>query len=1277
MMLPVRQLHQGEILSPAATVRVIGRTHPLAGERVVRDVAAGLSIAEILALCAGESYAGGFIVHINGHAVPPEHFRKVRVKAGATVTFMPRLQGGGNVWRTVLSAVIAVTALVVAPYLAPFLVPLGLSLGVATALVAGGIMLAGTLALNALFPVRPPQLGDNTASASLNSIQGAQNQAAPFGAVPVVLGRHRQSPFYAAKPYTEIVGEDQYLRLLFCPGYGPLAIDDLQIGETLLSSYSNYDIEVRQGLVSDAAVTLYPGTVDEVALSITLANGNDPAGSDTGTGGPWQSLTTPPDTDEISLDFVAPQGCYQVNSNSGNADEYRVTIKCQYRPVGTVSWFNMSDAVFNRSTSPIRRGVREVVARGQYEVRAKKQTGDGRDDKIKDEVAWTAIRSLKNAAPIGFAKPLALIALRIRASDQLSGVISTLNCITTSLVKAYSGAGNVWSDDTASQWPPDLFRHVLQGPANARPVADAGIDLGNLQEWWVYCVANGFKFNQVLTSAGSVYDKLADIAAAGRAVPTFINGKWGVIWDRPDDAIVQHFTPRNSWGFQLQHPYAQQPHGWRVSFINEDNGFTQDERIVYDDGYDATNATLFEGLQFPGVTDPDGIWKHGRFHIAQSRLRPEKISLNVGWEHLVCTRGDRVRVTHDVLLIGLAAARVKAVPGQTIMVDGIEVTLGAQEIVIDETVTIEAGKTYGMTFRVPDDVRTITRAVDAVMTAGDYTALTLVGDLSGIADGVLVAFGETDRASANYRVQGIAHQKDLIATLTLVDDAPEISQADQGEIPAYNPNVTIPADPFSLPPRDLQYLEVIDGYGASVRALVHLSWQLPRFGNVASFEVQQQDNDGGAAWVTVASVLPPNMSADVPIIAAGAWSFRVRCVFTNGTVSAWTALNGLALLGLSSVPGDIVNLHQHSVDGQTVLDWDDVTDHRLVYYEVRKGTSWDTGLVVGDVVTQPPWPTTGDGTYHVRAYVLSPFGVRIYSASTASIAIADSIISRNIIVSNDEQAAGWPGGLDGGVIAGSFIRTDVGAAISMPWAQEIVDQLSLDGLHIAVYLSSVIVDIGRAAECRFWTEYEASGVLQGEDFLAQPDVLGSGDILGTSPTRFIQAFPIWRFASSGTNDVFTPTDVFAPTDVFTADVVWGDFVAIASGTRVGRYFRAGLVLITNDATTDATGTKFSWFVDVPDRNDDYTELAVPNTGLEVTFYSGGYDATPAGGATPVPFNGGPNGSTVPHVQRAIINGSNGDEVKVTNLTLAGCTVHVVNAGSNVTRSGVNLLVRGF
>jgi len=1268
----VRPSLDGEIISPRDMVSVYGTTHPLnavAGARVQCRVRAGTSIMEILLEALshkpGHVLRGDLIVRIGDHEIPQENWSRVRVKPGAVVTFSPRLSGGNNtLLRGVLAIVIAVAATAIAgPAGSAFAASaigtsIGISASVASALIAGGIMLASSLALNALFPVRP--ISPVGPAGSLNSIQGARNQANPFGPIPVVLGRHRQSPYLAAKQYTEIVGDDQYLRALFCLGYGPLSIEDLKIGETPLASFEGVQTQVLEGFDDDDPVTLYPKQVDEVSLSIELdapphwAFGVNP--------GDWHTQTTSAETDQISIDVTAVEGIFSTDKD-GDEIYSAVNVNAEYRAVGSVgSWTTIPTMTFSRSLAPTRRGSVVNVTRGQYDVRARRETGRGNPQFAKDKIVWTALRSIRNETPIDFPKPLALIAVRIKATDQLSGSIDTLNCITTSKVKAFSGTPSVWNDATTSQNPADLFRHVLQGPANARPEPDSRIDVGNLEDWWAYCLAKGFTFNQVITSVGSVYDKLCDIAAAGRAVPTFIDGKWGVIWDRPDDPIVQVFTPRNSWGFQGQKPYAQQPHGWRVSFIDESNGFTADERIVYDDGYDETNATLFEGLEFPGVTDPGLIWKHGRFHIAQSRLRPEKISLSVGWEHLVCTRGDRVEVQHDVALIGLASGRVKAVAGQV--------------VTLDEEVTIEDGKTYGLRFRVPGDQRIVSRAVDATA-AGDYTSLTLVGDLSDVTSGLLFAFGETDRETAVYRVQGIAHQSDLVATLTLVDDAPEISLADQGEIPAYTPNVTIPADPFTLPPRDLRYLELIDGRGATARALVRLSWQVPRFGNIASFQAQLQDVDNGDVWVTAGTVVPPATSIDVPISRAGVFSFRVRCIFSNGTVSAWATLSNLNLAALSTPPADVTNLHIRSVDGQTVLDWTIVDDQRSINYEIRKGSSWDTGLVVGDAVAQPPWASTGDGTYHVRAYVLSPFNVRIYSENTASITVVDSIISRNIIISRDEQADGWPSGLDGGVIDGSFIRTDGSTPIATPWAQEVIDQLALAGVDITIYISSEIVDIGRAAECRFWTEYEASGVLQVADFLGQTDVLSSGDILGTSPTRFIRAFPIWRFASEGDNDVFAPTDVFNPPDVFAADIDWGDWVAIASGTRVSRYFQSGFVLITDREDTDATGTKFRWFVDVPDRTDDYTELAVPDTGLSVTFYTGGYDGTATPGATATPFNGGPNGADVPHVQRAIVNGTDGDEVKITNLTLAGCTVNVVNAGVNVTRSGVNLLVRGY
>lgn len=1263
----------GEIIAPDATVRAIGRTHPLNGGRIVCHVRAGLSITEILmeALASrpGIVLRRDFVVHIDGQVIEEKNWSRVRVKAGATLTFTPRLQNG-NVWRSVLSVVVVVAAIVLAAPTGGLSLGLagaiGVSAATASALVSAGIILAGTLALNALFPVAQPQQSvADGAPTSLNSIQGAQNQANPFGSIPVTLGRHRQSPFIAAKPYTEIIGEDQYLRMVFCWGYGPQRIDlnSLKIGETPLSSFSNFEIEHREGLHGDAPITLYPGAVDEVALQIELLEPEVPLPPEHA----WVSQTTAIDTDWFSVDVSAPEGMYAINSQTGNADNYSVFLDVRWRLAGTVDWTPVFGAMnFTRSTGPARRGFAASVARGQYEVQVRKASLDANSDKIKDKVVWTALRSGKNVSPIAFPKPLALTAIRIKATDQLSGTINTFNGITTSMVTTWVGIPT-WTPNLPSNVPADLFRHVLQGPANARPRSDSQIDLQSLQDWNVYCVNNGFRYNKVITQKQSVYATLVEIAAAGRAVVTWIDGKWGVIWDQPNASIVQHFTPRNSWGFQGQKVYAQQPHGWRVSFINEDNGFTTDERIVYDDGWDATSATLFEGIQFEGVTDPAQIWKTGRFHIAQSRLRPETITINVGWEHLVCTRGDRVRVTHDVLLIGLASGRVKSIAGQV--------------VTFDEVVTIEAGKTYSFAFRVPESVRFVDRSVDlAGLEPGEYTSLTLVGDLGLIKRGTLFGFGETERESANYRVQSITHQKDLIASLTLVNDAPEISMADQGEIPPYVPHVSVPADPFTLPPRDLAYQEVIEGQGASVRALVNLTWQVPRFGRIASFQVQERDDNAGGDWVNVDPVLPPATRAAIPLISAGVWSFRVRCLFTDGTASDWVVLDHISLLGLARAPGPVQNLRNTYITGRTHLAWDMAIDPRIVQVEIRKGSSFEAAQIITDAATSP-WQTVGDDLYWVTAYVTTPFGARVYATPQQSIEIQDSVALENVVVSHDERVEGWTGYFSGSVAKdtdNNWLRTSGdGSFLDRADFLGTADFLDDGAQAGGFYWSRTVVNAGRRTKCRISNDWTATAVPQGDDFLANPDFLNQPDFLKAYLAQFVRVRPVIRISKSGPGNVFDEVNLFEPDNAFLAGTNWDAPTVWSPDVYDGWLFQLGMQfeILTTDSVPDPRAIAYLlswvWTVDVPDRLDSYQNLVVPATGLPIVF-------RPTGEGVDAPFNGGLNNEPLPHITPSIRNPVPGDQVVWENLSLSGVTAFVKDGtGTKVARNEVNLLVRGY
>ena len=103
---------------------------------------------------------------------------------------------------------------------------------------------------------------------SLPGIRGSQNRADPYGAIPLVLGRHLVVPLLGAEHYTERDGDDQYLRSLFVVGYGPLEIREIKIGDTPIGDFDDVDVEVREGYSNDKPIRLYPGTVFQEDLAI-------------------------------------------------------------------------------------------------------------------------------------------------------------------------------------------------------------------------------------------------------------------------------------------------------------------------------------------------------------------------------------------------------------------------------------------------------------------------------------------------------------------------------------------------------------------------------------------------------------------------------------------------------------------------------------------------------------------------------------------------------------------------------------------------------------------------------------------------------------------------------------------------------------------------------------------------------------------------------------------------------------------------------------------------
>ena len=923
-------------------MRLLAAPHPFKTEYIDCVVPDGLTLAEIVdTLPMDAMLIAHAHVWINDVYVPRDNWRLVRPNAGVTVTLRVVPQGGGgggkNPLRTIFTIAIIAASFAIGPAVGAFLAPNGLTIGSsvlsAASLGRAVVTIAGTLLQNVIAPVRPPKLAALSSTSTQRDsptlfIEGARNNARPFGVVPAVLGRHRMYPPLGAATYTEIIGDDQYMRMVVVWGYGPLKIEDIKIGETPIADFDDVEIETVEGRVGDAALTLFSNTVNQDNFSILLQQVDS-----------WQTRTAPADVDELSVDITFPQGLVKFNT-AGARLELTKSFQIQYRPTSGGSWLTPSFTattldpdneasmvsgdtvtVTHNRTAAIRHGFTWTPAGGRddYEVRIRRTSDDTDDTQIFDKMSWSTLRGITDEDPLNFANPLAATALRIRATGQLNRLVDELNGIVSSYVNSYDGGS--WSEAVSSN-NADLFRHVLQGAANAGALADARIDLDQLQDWFAFCVTNGFEFNMVRDFQASVWDTLADIASAGRASPTVVDGKWSVIYDELQTVPVQHFTPRNSWGFEAEKGFPAQPDALRLRFSNRNEAWRQDERIVYADGFTSANAEVFEGLDAGGITDPDHVWKFGRFAIAQASLRPERWGLNVDFEYLIAGRGALVLVTHDVLLVGLASGRITA-----IQVDGGGDMTGFTS---DEVLTMAGGTDYGVSMRTLGDVE-LTGQI--VTNAGDQTTVVMTTAVPAAnipVVGDLFSFGELGSETAEGLVLSIQPSGELSARVVIIPNSPAVYTADTGTIPAFVTGLTpvpqVPTAVIVAVRSDESLLEL--GAGNTITPRVGLSIEQTNYRG-AVLDIELRATGTGEPFYAAQVVSIQGTEHVIGGVEDGrSYDFRVRWRDDNllRTGGSWTYQNNYRVIGQTNPPAALINPTISVFGGTALIRWDTPTE---------------------------------------------------------------------------------------------------------------------------------------------------------------------------------------------------------------------------------------------------------------------------------------------------------------------------------------------------------------
>ncbi len=998
-------------------IPVVVHPHPFATDVKLMVALEGQSISTVVEKAGFPAVYRQYLrVWIGDEEIPVESWDSTFITDGQNIYLrvVPQ-KSGKDIFRAIAMVVITAVAFSVAG-------PAGLNLGgslasslgvtsaigtsIITGLVAAGIATIGYLALNALVP--PPGLRNNQQDEKYR-LTGSSNQFAPYANIPRIFGKRRLFPLLAARPYSEVQGDDEYLRIALVVGWGPLEITNIRIGETPITAFSGVEYEIREGWANDQPLTLFTRTVTEDNFAIRLEPFNstnyysgipgyagdyytyDPntdsySGAVTSTTNQWAQRTTAINAVEFSVDVSFPQGLFKFDSK-GNKQNTTVTFEVQYSPAGQNNWTNAvwennfetgfgtagQITVTAAESSAVRRSGRVVLpASGQYDVRIRRTTVE-QDSKHVDLAWWTALRTIKADYPVN-QKNLALIALRIKASGQLNGVPQTINCDAESYLPVRSGG--TWSMQKTSN-PAWAFADLLRRRAGETYIDDSRIDLPAIESWAAACAAQApnaseprWTFNHVL-EGGSIIDSLKVVASNARALYTMRDGKHSVVRDIQQSVPVQHITPRNSSGYAGSKVFVEYPHALRVLFTNAANGYQPDERIVYDDGYTAANATRFETLELQGCTSATQAFREARYHMAVAKLRPEQHVVTMDIEALRCTLGDLVMFSHDAIGIGIMATRIKA-----------RTTSGGNvtTVTLHDDVYFEAAKTYALRVRLIDGSSVLVPVNNPG--AGYATTLTLTTPLA-IASapdvGDLCVFGESTLEMAPMIVRKIEPGENFQVTLTLVDAQPGVYTADTGTIPAFNSYITLQSPPGAgrVPPA---YISVVRSDDSATQIAPDGTLTFRIFAQldivrgtyperVAHYELQWRQQ-GNPAWQSM-QVDKAQPSAFIAGVTVGkAYEIRARSVSESGSESNWTPVVTHTVVGKTNFDNLPTGLSATAIPGAISLAWTNPTSDDFWQVEVYENTSNNSATAAKIAETS----TTG----YVRTSLTAADGVRYY-----------------------------------------------------------------------------------------------------------------------------------------------------------------------------------------------------------------------------------------------------------------------------------------------------------
>jgi len=407
------------------------------------------------------------------------------------------------------------------------------------------------------------------------------------------------------------------------------------------------------------------------------------------------------------------------------------------------------------------------------------------DNQVWSEVSLTGMTSFANRPPVPPGIGASTLTMVIKASEQLSGTLSNVSCISQSLLWDWNDGAKKWEWGPSST-PAAIARWIYQMPHWPQPIPDAGLDLPRFQEVAAFNQRNKLEFNAWIDfEIGSVADFISDIGVAGFFARCRRNGKRAIVLD-PVEATP---LPRrifvdgvNCWNARTTDALGEELHAVRVNIQDAEEDWTAAERLIYADGFDATTAKYVEDRTFVGLTGRAQATLLGRAAIAETTLRREVTEVVTNIQGLSCDIGDCVAYASDDIAVGTARGRIKAV---LLSDDGLDV-IG---VTLTGPVEMEPDVAYGIAYAVNGVASTLA----VISEPGEHDTLFFARPPAHAArpePDAVFSFGPREREVVPLLLRDVQPDNKDDMRLTLVALPPTLAEL-RTRLPEWNPRATL------------------------------------------------------------------------------------------------------------------------------------------------------------------------------------------------------------------------------------------------------------------------------------------------------------------------------------------------------------------------------------------------------------------------------------------------------------------------------------------------------